>query len=251
MMKNQLCMMMLILILLTATACSVQENTATTTTADVTQTTVAPLSENAQPTASGKAELTFIGRSSIKIVTAKGIIIYVDPYATAPGAYSEPADYILVTHGHDDHDAVSKVTKKESTVTIKCPQDIKAGDIKDFEGLRIKAVEAYNDNHPKGTGCGYILTFDDLVVYHSGDTSKIPEMDAFVAEGITYALLCADGYYNMDAVEAMEVAKIIQAKYYIPMHTAGTGYYSAENDAAFNLENTFHLKPTESLVLEP
>jgi L-ascorbate metabolism protein UlaG (beta-lactamase superfamily) len=237
----------MLMMLVLSTACAPQEN-ASGTEADGDGTAVI-VTELVQPTASGKAELTFLGRASVKIVTAKGIVIYVDPFATAPGGYSQPADYILVTHGHSDHNVVSKVTQKDDTVIIKCPKDIKVGDVKTYEGLTIKAVAAYNSNHPKGTGCGYVLIFEDQVIYHSGDTSNIPEMEALSSEAITYALLCADGVYNMDAAEAMEVGKIIKAKYYIPIHTDGEGYYNAENDAAFQLENTVHMKPTETIIL--
>lgn len=56
---------------------------------------------------SAGAELTYFGRSSVKIKTASGLVVYIDPYA--PGDYSEPADLILVTHGHIDHNRVKLI----------------------------------------------------------------------------------------------------------------------------------------------
>ena len=38
-------------------------------------------------------KLTWIGHASLKIQTAQGAVVYVDPYA--PGDYSQPADLIL------------------------------------------------------------------------------------------------------------------------------------------------------------
>jgi len=60
------------------------------------------------------AELTYFGRSSVKIKTASGLVVYIDPYA--PGDYSEAADLILVTHGHSDHNRVNLVARKSATV---------------------------------------------------------------------------------------------------------------------------------------
>ena len=57
------------------------------------------------------AELTLIGHASMKIKTAEGVVIYIDPYYE--GDYSEPADIILSTHEHHDHNAIDLVTRKE------------------------------------------------------------------------------------------------------------------------------------------
>lgn len=212
-----------------------------------TSTTEAPPAET---TLSGLPELTFLGRASVKIKTSTGMIIYIDPYATGKDYYSDPADYILVTHDHDDHNQVSKVKQKETTEIIHCPKNIHPGDVLTFDGLTIKAVEAYNDNHSKSSGCGYILSFDNQVLYHSGDTSTTTEMSTLKNEKITYALLCVDGYYNMGPAEAMEVATLIEAQFVVPIHTASEGYYNADNDAAFTLENTIHMKPGEMISLD-
>jgi len=44
----------------------------------------------------GTAYITLIGHASLKIKTAEGVVIYVDPYH--PGDYSEKADIILISH---------------------------------------------------------------------------------------------------------------------------------------------------------
>ena len=51
------------------------------------------------------ARMTFIGHASVKIKTTTGEVIYIDPYFPTD-SYKEPADVILVTHGHSDHNRV-------------------------------------------------------------------------------------------------------------------------------------------------
>ena len=48
--------------------------------------------------------LTYLGRASVKLAVPGKVTVYIDPFA--PGDYSEPADLVLVTHGHDDHNKV-------------------------------------------------------------------------------------------------------------------------------------------------
>jgi hypothetical protein len=54
--------------------------------------------------------LLYMGQASIRIVTAEGKVIYIDPYAG--NQYDLPADLILVTHEHFDHSAVDRVTHR-------------------------------------------------------------------------------------------------------------------------------------------
>jgi len=58
--------------------------------------------------------LTFLGRASVKIVTATGFVIYIDPYAGSD--YAAKADLVLVTHGHSDHNQVAKLERNADCV---------------------------------------------------------------------------------------------------------------------------------------
>ena len=175
--------------------------------------------------------LTYFGRSSFKIKTVSGFVVYVDPYA--PGDYSEKADLILVSHGHGDHNQVGKVTLKDSC-TIVAPagavekhavDTIAEGETRTLGPVAIRAVGAANGNHPRGFGVGYILSFDGLVLYYSGDTSRIPEMGKWSEYGIDYALICSDGFYNMGPEETARCATLVGAKRLIPIHTSKDGIW--------------------------
>lgn len=54
--------------------------------------------------------------------------------------------------------------------------------------------------------------------YYAGDTSMIEQMKALKNRNIDYAMYPIDGVFNMDAVEATEVANLVGAKFNIPIH---------------------------------
>ena len=53
-------------------------------------------------------------------------------------------------------------------------------------------------------------------IYHAGDTDFIPEMRNL--KEIHAALLPVGGTYTMDVTEAIEAAKAIAPKFFVPMH---------------------------------
>lgn len=58
----------------------------------------------------GAPTLIYQGQASIRIVTAEGKVIYIDPYAGDD--YDLAADLILITHAHFDHNATDKITNR-------------------------------------------------------------------------------------------------------------------------------------------
>ena len=170
-------------------------------------------------------------------------VIYIDPTTKGTGLKKddfEPADLILVTHGHQDHfdkDLLKKIRKLGKPVIA--PENLK----KDMKGIvvwdlspgqfmkmadgsaTIWAVQAYNVKrfrspgnpfHPKGYGVGYVLKVDGKKIYHAGDTDLIPEMEKLL--DIDVALLPSGDTYTMDSMEAAEAAILIKPKVAIPMH---------------------------------
>lgn len=176
-------------------------------------------------------KLTLIGHSSVKIVTADNLVIYIDPFFN--GDYSEPADIILVTHEHSDHNKIDLVTKKDTTKIIRSADAIKDGNYQNWkiDGMEIQAVSAYNKNHQKNACVGYILKFNDISLYHAGDTDITEEMPTLKKEKLTYAMFPTDGIYNMNAQTATNAANIVGAKYNIPIHTSANNTPHNQNIA--------------------
>ncbi len=169
--------------------------------------------------AKSKPTLTLIGQSSLKIKTAEGIVVYVDPYYQ--GDYSEAADIILVSHEHSDHNKIELCTQKEGTKVLGVKDTINQDNsYNSFEyfGVKIEPVPASNKNHPLSSTNGFLITFDGITLYHASDTSKLDRMVDLSARNIDYAFFPIDGQYNMGPAEAMECAKLVGAKHNTPFH---------------------------------
>ncbi len=168
----------------------------------------------------------WLGHAGFEILGSKKI--YVDPYNVSAGA----ADFILLTHSHYDHCDKPTIQRLQGNATeiigaVDCIKtlsghtySLRPGEAITYPyGLKIEAVQAYNVNsayHPKGTGIGFLITMDNVTIYHAGDTDLIPEMSSL--RGIDVALLPIGGSTTMDAGQAAEAANAINPKVAIPMH---------------------------------
>ncbi len=191
-----------------------------------------------------------IGHASMKIKTADGKVIYIDPFQ--PGNYSDSADIILVTHGHSDHNQTNLVTKKTTCTTITYIQSNIGGVYQSFniDGIKIYSVPAYNANHNINQCVGYVIEFNGIKLYHAGDTGNIPEMAELADSNITYALLPVDSIFTMTPVEATTAAGLIQADYNIPMHTMPPpDSYSEDKVSRFTPVNRLLIRHGETIAL--
>jgi L-ascorbate metabolism protein UlaG (beta-lactamase superfamily) len=162
-------------------------------------------------------KITWLNHASFKIKN-QGMVIYLDPFKIS---FGEKADLILVTHDHFDHydERSIEILKKEETEILIGGKNIKEGEEKEVNGVKIKAVPAYNlvkPFHPRGKGVGYLIEIEGKKIYHAGDTDRIPEM-AELGE-IDLALLPIGGTYTMNEVEAAEAVKLFSPQKVIPMH---------------------------------
>ena len=179
-------------------------------------------------------KLLYQGHASHRITAADGRVIYIDPYAGS--GYDKPADILLVTHQHEDHNKTELVTQKPDCTVITNVEALAGGKYNTFDvkGIIIEAVEACNSNHNPKECVGFILTVDGIKIYIASDTSRTKSMESFAARKLDYALLPIDGYYNMDLAEAAECAALIGARVTIPVHMKSGALFDKERAEAFN-----------------
>ena len=193
-------------------------------------------------------KLLYQGHGSYRLTADDGRIIYVDPYIGK--GYDAPADIILVTHQHHDHNKVDLCAQKESCRLITNAEALAQGKHNSFDvdGIAIQAVEAGNKTHDPKECVGYIITLDGVKIYASGDTSKTAQMDTFAALALDYALFPGDGFYNMGIDEAAECATVIEAKHNILIHLKPDDSHQ-EMFAIWNAPNKLLVMPGEEIRL--
>ena len=195
-------------------------------------------------------KLLYQGHGSYRIFSDNGIVIYVDPYAGV--GYDIPADIILVTHQHSDHNQIRIVPKKKDCTVIQNVQSLKNGQYNSFfvKGIQIDSVPAYNKNHDPEECVGYVLTVDDVKIYAAGDTSATEAMETILPDyQLDYALLPIDGIYNMNAKEAEVCAKKIGAKVNIPIHVKPGVLFDRKMANKFHMKNRLIVEPNDEIEL--
>jgi L-ascorbate metabolism protein UlaG (beta-lactamase superfamily) len=187
----------------------------------------------------GDVEIRWLGHSGFLIKNSK--TIYIDPYNIKGD--SEKADMILITHSHYDHCSIADINKivKEGTkiiLTADCQSKITRFDVPikieltepgmeiDLNNVKIYSLPAYNIDKPfhqkNESWVGYLIKMNDVLIYHAGDTDKIPEMQKLTGhkqeDKKFIALLPIGGRFTMNAEEAAEAAQLIKPTIAIPMH---------------------------------
>ena len=196
----------------------------------------------------GKVEIAMIHHGSIAL-SYKGFHIQIDPvmqmgdtqidYSAFP-----KADCILVTHEHGDHldpAAIEFLSKAGTRVLLNPASQAKLGrgeSVSNGDTLRVGpvgiiAVPAYNITedhlqfHPKGRDNGYILDFDGLRVYVSGDTEDIDEMAGFGP--LDVAFLSTNQPYTMTTTQCVDAAMTLDPKVLVPYHLSNTDMQEIKN----------------------
>lgn len=199
--------------------------------------------------------LVYQGQASIRIVTGEGKVIYIDPYAG--DGYDLPADLILITHAHFDHNAPDRIrNRNQDCRMITWKEAVVDGVHQTFDlgYVTVEAVEAgFNRLHDVNECVGYILTFrNGKSVYVTGDTSTTEQMPELAEKEIDYAFFCCDGVYNMGLKEAAQCAAMVGAKHNIPYHntTKNAGnMFDMELAEHFDAPNRLILPVGEELII--
>ena len=195
------------------------------------------------------SKLLYQGHGSYRLTASDGRVVYVDPYAGT--GYDVPADIILVTHQHGDHNKTELCAKKDGCGIITNEEALAGGKHNSFDigGISIQSVEAGNMAHNPKKCVGYIITLNGVKIYASGDTSETKQMGTFAALNLDYALFPGDGVFNMGPKEAAQCARLVGAKHNILVHMKPGALFSRKKAEKWDAPGKIIIEPGEEIEL--
>lgn len=147
-------------------------------------------------------------------------------------------DYILLSHGHEDHMADLFEIQKNSHATVICIADIaywligkgiskvhgmNIGGAYTFDFGRVKMVYALHssslpDGSYGGNPAGFIIYADGKKIYFAGDTALNYDMKLLADEKLDWAFLPIGDNFTMGIDDAIKAAGFINCKNIIGIH---------------------------------
>ena len=144
--------------------------------------------------------ISCMGHAKFVIELDNGLRIVTDPYDASCGypVTANPADVVLVSHQHHDHNAVETIPGNP------------------------RVIEAYHDEQQgklRGKTLLFCLKAEGLTVMHLGDLGHMLTTEQRLLLGSAdIVMLPVGGYYTMDAPMAKQVADVLHARVILPMH---------------------------------
>jgi L-ascorbate metabolism protein UlaG (beta-lactamase superfamily) len=187
-------------------------------------------------------KVTWFGHAALGLETG-GFNILVDPFLSGnPACHTNPekvpADFILLSHGHDDHlgDTVS-IAKRTGAMVITnaelsdwlSAQGVKShgqhlgGGYKHPFGYLKLTLAIHGSGLPDGSyggnPAGFLLTTNDgKKIYMACDTGLFGDMRLIGEEGIDLAVLPIGDNYTMGPDDALRAVKMLEPTHIIPIH---------------------------------
>jgi L-ascorbate metabolism protein UlaG (beta-lactamase superfamily) len=189
-------------------------------------------------------KLTFLGHSCFLLETAEARIL-LDPYLTdnpqsVASAGDLRCDYILCSHGHEDHTGDALDIAKRCGATIVANYEIaeyfaalgakthgmNPGGGFDFPFGRVKLTLAHHTSSLNaglsplymGVPCGLLIQADGMTLYHAGDTALFLDMQLIGKAGLDAALLPIGDNVTMGPDDALTALDFLKPKLAVPMH---------------------------------
>jgi len=190
-------------------------------------------------------KLTYLSHSCFTLETASHRLI-VDPFLTGNplakvSADEVECDFVLVTHGHEDHfgDAVAIAKRTGATLIssyevamVSLGQGAKVhpmglGGAFQFPFGRVKMTIAHHSSSISANGGqaymgnpgGFLITAEGKTLYHAGDTALFLDMKLIgELDAIDVALLPIGDNFTMGPEDAARAVEFLNAKLAIPMH---------------------------------
>lgn len=189
-------------------------------------------------------EVTYFGHSCFLVTIGNKKLLF-DPFIT-PNKLAEDIgvseikpDYILLSHGHQDHVAdVEQIQKQSGAKVISTFEVIQWFGNRDIENTHpmnhggswefdfgvLKMVNAvHSSSMPDGSygghPAGFVIASEETTFYYAGDTALHYDMQLIPEEfKIDVAFLPIGSNFTMDVDDALRAAKFVQTEKVIGMH---------------------------------
>ncbi len=225
-------------------------------------------------------QLTYLGHSCFLLETSHARIV-IDPFIT--GNPSCPltleqlsCDYILLSHGHEDHTADAFALAQRCQATIVANYEIaeyfaakgakthglNPGGGHTFPFGRVKLTLAHHTSsmeagaNPRymGVACGILISADQKNLYHAGDTALFLDMQLIGNAGLDVAMIPIGDNFTMGPDDALLALEFLKAKVTVPMHFNTWPVIAQDGDAfARRAANGGHkvrvMKPGDALAV--
>jgi L-ascorbate metabolism protein UlaG (beta-lactamase superfamily) len=213
--------------------------------------------------------ITYFGHSCF-LVEINGVKLLFDPFITPNTLASSvsvetiEADYILLSHGHQDHMYDALAIAKRTGAKLIGIWEIAEWALKNgvadvhhmniggkwqFDFGRVQMVQAvhsssFPDGSYAGAPAGFVVQAGGQTFYYAGDTALYSDMKYIGAKyNIDVAFLPIGSNFTMDLEDALTAASYVGATQVIGMHYDTFPYIAIEHQATLNLakENNIEL----------
>jgi L-ascorbate metabolism protein UlaG (beta-lactamase superfamily) len=176
-----------------------------------------------------KVTIRWFGQSYFQITTSAGTRIVLDPHAIKeyPRAIV-PADLVLISHPHQDHNQVDVIENRErAKILVGVKGDVRKQEWnlidEKFKDVKVTSVPLFHDKArgmERGKNSGFVLEFDGLRLAHLGDLGHELSDDQIKSIGhVDILMLPVGGIYTINGTDAKKVVQQLRPKRYIlPMH---------------------------------